>query len=177
MVVIDISPVCLHELASALREIRHNTSQSMPIQPCINSLRLAVLPVFGSKWLLPRLKDFYFEHPGMTIHLYFMPHVEALDFNASEVEAAIYVGAGERHNLTIDLLKKGAKGSRNIADYLGFLWLVVYCLHTSHIHRVGMCYWVRNRPTSSFSSPDICVSDRVVAFDALETSLIRPASL
>ncbi|PTU03950.1 LysR family transcriptional regulator, partial [Pseudomonas sp. HMWF031] len=68
-------------------------------------MRLAVLPAFGSKWLLPRLKDFYIAHPGVTIHLYFLPHIEALDFNASEVQAAIYVGVSGWHDLTIDLLK------------------------------------------------------------------------
>lgn len=105
MIFLDVSPICLQELASALREIRYSTFQSMPIQPCINSLRLAGFPAFGSKWLLPRLKIFCFAHPGMTLHLYFMPHVEALDFNATEVDAAIYVGVGGRHVLAIDLLK------------------------------------------------------------------------
>ncbi len=95
----------LQELANARREVHHNTYQSMPSQPCVHCLRLAVLPAFGSKWLLPRLKDFYIARPGVTIHLYFLPHIEALDFNASEVQAAIYVGLGGWHDLTIDLLK------------------------------------------------------------------------
>jgi DNA-binding transcriptional LysR family regulator len=59
----------------------------------IHSLRLATLPTFGSKWLLPRLKDFYTAHPGMTVHLH--SRIEAIDFDTSEIDAAICVGGGE----------------------------------------------------------------------------------
>jgi len=93
VVLTDVGRMYQRELAEALGQIRSATLQAMAFGSGIHSLRLATLPTFGSKWLLPRLKDFYTAHPGMTVHLH--SRIEAIDFDTSEIDAAICVGAGD----------------------------------------------------------------------------------
>lgn len=47
-----------HELAAALGRIRSATLQTIAHKAEGGTLHLAVLPTFGSKWLLPRMNDF-----------------------------------------------------------------------------------------------------------------------
>ncbi len=54
-------------------------------------MRLATLPTFGSKWLLPRLHAFYNAHPGMLVHIH--SRIEAINFDTSEIDAAIGVAS------------------------------------------------------------------------------------
>lgn len=81
------------ELSDALGRIRSATLQAMSYQSGLGSLRLATLPTFGSKWLLPRLHEFYVTHPGVTVHLH--SRIGDIDFNTSEIDAAITVGTGD----------------------------------------------------------------------------------
>ena len=98
VVLTDVGRMYQRELAEALGQIRSATLQAIAFGSGIHSLRLATLPTFGSKWLLPRLKDFYTAHPGMTVHLH--SRIETIDFDTSEIDAAICVGAGEWPGLT-----------------------------------------------------------------------------
>lgn len=91
VVLTDVGRMYQRELAEALGQIRSATLQAMAFGSGIHSLRLATLPTFGSKWLLPRLKDFYTAHPGMTVHLH--SRIESIDFDTSEIDAAIVVAA------------------------------------------------------------------------------------
>lgn len=81
------------ELSEALGRIRSATLQAMSSQSGTGALRLATLPTFGSKWLLPRLHEFYASHPGVTIHIH--SRIGDIDFNTSEIDAAITVGTGD----------------------------------------------------------------------------------
>lgn len=81
------------ELSEALGRIRSATLQAMSYQSGIGALRLATLPTFGSKWLLPRLNDFYANHPGVNVHLH--SRIGSVDFNSGDIDAAITVGTGE----------------------------------------------------------------------------------
>lgn len=98
VILTDVGRMYQRELSEALGQIRSATLQAMAFQSGIHSLRLATLPTFGSKWLLPRLKDFYTAHPGMTVHLH--SRIEAIDFDTSEIDAAICVGHGDWPGLT-----------------------------------------------------------------------------
>jgi DNA-binding transcriptional LysR family regulator len=98
VVLTDVGRMYQRELSEALGQIRSATLQAMAFGSGIHSLRLATLPTFGSKWLLPRLKDFYTAHPGMTVHLH--SRIETIDFDTSEIDAAICVGGGEWPGLT-----------------------------------------------------------------------------
>ncbi|MBX8472933.1 MULTISPECIES: LysR substrate-binding domain-containing protein [unclassified Pseudomonas] len=98
VILTDVGRMYQRELSEALGQIRSATLQAMAFGSGIHSLRLATLPTFGSKWLLPRLKDFYTAHPGMTVHLH--SRIETIDFDASEIDAAICVGGGDWPGLT-----------------------------------------------------------------------------
>lgn len=53
-------------------------------------LRLAILPTFGTRWLMPRIPDFVRENPGITIS--FATRIGQFDFRAENIDAAIHVG-------------------------------------------------------------------------------------
>ncbi|HCV76981.1 MULTISPECIES: LysR substrate-binding domain-containing protein [Pseudomonadaceae] len=93
IVLTDVGRAYSRELGLALGQIRSATLQAMAFASGQGTLRLAVLPTFGSKWLLPRLGDFYAAHPGMLVHLH--SRIQAVDFAASEIDAAISVGSGD----------------------------------------------------------------------------------
>jgi len=80
------------EMSAALGRIRSATLQAMSYQSGTGSLRLATLPTFGSKWLLPRLHLFYGEHPGVNVHIH--SRIGTIDFDAGEIDAAITVNVG-----------------------------------------------------------------------------------
>jgi DNA-binding transcriptional LysR family regulator len=56
------------------------------------TLELAVVPTFGTRWLLPRLPDFAHRHPGITINL--ASRTRPFLFDDSGLDAAIYAGDG-----------------------------------------------------------------------------------
>ncbi|MFY1667694.1 LysR substrate-binding domain-containing protein [Pseudomonas sp. Pseu.R1] len=86
----DVGRLYQREMSEALGRIRSATLQAMAWQSGGGSLRLATLPTFGSKWLLPRLHDFYTQHPGMLVHI--NSRIDAVDFETSGIDAAIVVG-------------------------------------------------------------------------------------
>lgn len=87
-----VGALYLRELAAGLGRIRSATLQALAHESGQGSLHLAVLPTFGSKWLMPRLADFHAQHPGIMIHLH--SRIAPPDFNASELDAAICAGSG-----------------------------------------------------------------------------------
>lgn len=85
------------EIRAALARIRGATLQVMSQRLGHGVLRLATLPTLGSKWLLPRLNDFYARHPGVTLHVH--SRISELDFTSDQIDAAITVGEDERTGL------------------------------------------------------------------------------
>jgi DNA-binding transcriptional LysR family regulator len=53
-------------------------------------LRLAILPTFGTRWLLPRIPGFVSGHPDITLN--FVTRIGAVDFDRDRLDAAIHVG-------------------------------------------------------------------------------------
>lgn len=86
----DVGRLYQREMSEALGRIRSATLQAMAYQSGGGNLRLATLPTFGSKWLLPRLHEFYKTHPGMLVHI--NSRIDAVDFETSGIDAAIIVG-------------------------------------------------------------------------------------
>lgn len=80
------------DLSAALGLIRSATLQAMSFESGTSVLRLATLPTFGSKWLLPRIHGFYASHPGITIHIH--SRIGDIDFSLGDIDAAITVGTG-----------------------------------------------------------------------------------
>jgi DNA-binding transcriptional LysR family regulator len=58
-----------------------------------NVIELAVVPTFGTQWLLPRLKDFQKRHPEVTVNL--TNRTRPFLFADTDFDAAIYFGDGE----------------------------------------------------------------------------------
>lgn len=85
----DVGRLYQRELSETLGRIRSATLQALAHQSGVGTLRLATLPTFGSKWLLPRLNTFYADHPGMLVHIH--SRIEAINFDTSEIDAAIGV--------------------------------------------------------------------------------------
>ncbi len=54
------------------------------------TLTLAVLPTFGTRWLMPRLPGFLKQYPGITVH--FVTRTSPFDFRQENIDAAIHYG-------------------------------------------------------------------------------------
>lgn len=55
-----------------------------------NTLNLAILPTFGTRWLLPRMPGFVAAHPQITFT--FATRIGVFDFDREGLDAAIHVG-------------------------------------------------------------------------------------
>ncbi len=75
----------LAELASATTELRVHRGIG-------GRLRLASLPTFNAKWLVPRLPRFIARHPEVMLD--FAPYVEGYDFSRPDLDCAIRFGEG-----------------------------------------------------------------------------------
>lgn len=77
----EIRPALDQILSATLRAIAH---------PEGGTLNLAVLPTFGTRWLMPRLPGFLAQHPGITIN--FVTKLAPFDFRQERLDAAIHFG-------------------------------------------------------------------------------------
>jgi DNA-binding transcriptional LysR family regulator len=89
----DVGRLYQREMTEALGRIRSATLQAIAYQSGGGSLRLATLPTFGSKWLLPRLHEFYARHPSMRVNI--NSRIDAVDFETSGIDAAIVVASAD----------------------------------------------------------------------------------
>ncbi len=55
-----------------------------------SDLNLAILPTFGTRWLIPRIPTFYAAHPDVRVHL--TTRVGSFDFDVHGFDAAIHHG-------------------------------------------------------------------------------------
>ena len=83
-----------HELSAALGRIRSATLQTIAFSSGGDTLHLAVLPTFGSKWLLPRMNDFYTRHPDIVVHIHSRIMHADLASAAGDMNAIIVAGSG-----------------------------------------------------------------------------------
>lgn len=79
-------------IAEALLLIRSASLKTMT-KAQSNSLALAILPTFGTRWLMPRIRGFVADHPDITLH--FATRIGRFDFAAEGLDAAIHVGSPE----------------------------------------------------------------------------------
>jgi len=81
------------EIKSALQRVRSTSLQAIASGTGRGTLDLAALPTFTTKWLLPRLSDFYKRHPGILINLH--SRIGQFDLQRAGMDAAIGVGDGK----------------------------------------------------------------------------------
>lgn len=69
-------------------------------------LNLAILPTFGTRWLMPRIPRFVSRHPGITLN--FATRIGRFDFAADGLDAAIYHGRPDWPGVRCTLLMREA---------------------------------------------------------------------
>jgi DNA-binding transcriptional LysR family regulator len=74
---------------SALQTIRTASLNAMS-NPLNGALNLAILPTFGTRWLMPRLPQFLAKNPNITIN--FVSKLSPFDFQTEDLHAAIHYG-------------------------------------------------------------------------------------
>src|SRR5690606_8051667 len=78
------------EISEALLKIRRASMRVHGSKGRNNVLRLAVLPIFATKWLMPRLNDFCRQHPQFIIDVH--ARSDAFDLDMSGMDACITMG-------------------------------------------------------------------------------------
>lgn len=77
------------EIREALRRIS-NASLSLRAHPQGGAITVAVLPMFGARWLAPRLGRFLEANPGVAVNV--VSRLEPFDFRFDPIDAAIHFG-------------------------------------------------------------------------------------
>lgn len=89
----------------SLLELERAFADFGPTQARRRTLRLSIVPTLGTRWLMPRLKDFQAAHPGVSVELRQFHHNE--DFRRDDVD------------VWIDLKRPGRRWPRGLsARYL-----------------------------------------------------------
>ncbi|GAA6131304.1 LysR family transcriptional regulator [Halopseudomonas sabulinigri] len=88
----DAGQTYSRRIASRLDAVERDTLSVMGNQGTA-TLELALVPTFGTQWLLPRLGDFLRQHPQITVNL--TNRTRPFLFADTEFDAAIYFGDGE----------------------------------------------------------------------------------
>lgn len=90
-------------VAGQLDAVERDTLAVMGQQGAM-SIELAVVPTFGTQWLLPRLKDFQRLHPQITVNL--TNRTRPFLFADTEFDAAVYFGDGDWSGTQAHLLMR-----------------------------------------------------------------------
>ena len=80
------------EVSAALQRVRSASLHAIASATGRGTIDLAALPTFASKWLVPRLSDFYTKHGGILINLH--SRIGQFDLTEQGMDAAISVGDG-----------------------------------------------------------------------------------
>jgi LysR family transcriptional regulator, glycine cleavage system transcriptional activator len=83
----------LHDIRSGLAVLGDATDALISRQGRGGTLRLATLPTFGAKWLVPRLPRFCASHPHITLDL--ITRLAPFDFSMEQLDGAIHFGGRE----------------------------------------------------------------------------------
>ena len=91
------------EIREALRRIS-NASLNLRAHPQGGTINLAVLPLFGARWLAPRLGLFLEQNPGVAVNL--VSRLEPFDFRFDSIDAAIHFGEARWPGAELTFLMK-----------------------------------------------------------------------
>lgn len=78
------------EVREGLSRLAAATVSTMAFRGAAGVLNLAILPTFGTRWLIPRLPRFTEAHPGITIN--FATKLVPFDFTREPLDAAVHFG-------------------------------------------------------------------------------------
>jgi len=78
------------QLRETLARFASATAQTIAFKGRGGTLDLAILPTIGTRWLIPRLPDFFARHRDVTIR--FSTRLRPFDFDQEGLDAAIHFG-------------------------------------------------------------------------------------
>jgi LysR family transcriptional regulator, glycine cleavage system transcriptional activator len=90
------------DLKVDLENIRHTMMRAISAGDMEAALRVAILPGFASRWLIPRLPGFLARHPDIQISM--STRLEAFDMEQEHFDLAIHFGAKDWPNTDMRLL-------------------------------------------------------------------------
>lgn len=82
-----------HAYADEIRlglDIIRNAAVKALTDPMSGTLNIAILPTFGTRWLIPRLPKFFETNPDITVS--FITKLSPFEFNEEDVHTAIHFG-------------------------------------------------------------------------------------
>lgn len=90
VVLTDVGRIYATHVRNTLGELSDATRQAIALSGTSGVLNLAVLPTFGTRWLIPRVPEFFDKHPDVTVN--FGVRLVPFDFAAEPFDAAIHFG-------------------------------------------------------------------------------------
>lgn len=85
----SVGKIYAQEVSLALQSIR-NASLAAITKPRTGVLNLAILPTFGTRWLMPRFPSFLEQNPDITLN--FVTKLSPFDFASENIHVAIHYG-------------------------------------------------------------------------------------
>ncbi len=86
----DVGRMYAANVRNTLGELSDATHQAIALSGTRGVLNLATLPTFGTRWLIPRIPEFFAQHPDATVN--FGVRLVPFDFAAEPFDAAIHFG-------------------------------------------------------------------------------------
>ena len=86
----DVGQMYARQVRESLEKIERDTLGAMAHQGAGGILELAVIPTFATRWLIPRLPEFYARHEHITLNL--TTRAEPFMFTGTQFDAAIHFG-------------------------------------------------------------------------------------
>ena len=93
----DHKPLQLTNIGKAYAQVVHSALQSIRngslaaiTKPRTGVLNLAILPTFGTRWLMPRFPSFLEENPDITVN--FVTKLSPFDFGGENIHVALHYG-------------------------------------------------------------------------------------
>lgn len=87
----DVGQIYAKQVREHLERIERDTLAAMAHRGAGGMLELAVIPTFATRWLIPRLPQFYAEHAHITLNL--TTRAEPFMFTDTQFDAAIHFGS------------------------------------------------------------------------------------
>lgn len=104
VVLSDVGRLYASQIRHTLTELSDATRQAIALSGTSGVLNLAVLPTFGTRWLIPRMPEFFARHPDVTVN--FGVRLVPFDFAAEPFDAAIHFGQPHWPGAVCELLMK-----------------------------------------------------------------------
>lgn len=104
LVLSETGAAYLHDVRAGLHMLSDATTNLMATRGRIGTLKLATLPTFGAKWLVPRLGRFRDAYPGVTLDV--ITRLAPFDFSIEQLDGAIHFGGPEWPGAVAEYLAK-----------------------------------------------------------------------